>query len=241
MITQLLLRITGYFIALLPEWCVVFLCQFWGRFFYLFFLRRRRIILSNFEHAFPGKTVTRYKILAKKSCARMVELGLLAISLPYFSRERIRKSFRLDASIEEFFRKKSQNDGPRIVLLPHFSQMEAMTVIPLLNEAAKVNEIGVIYRPFKNKALEQWIYKTREKFGLKLLAKGNGFFEAKEILKRRGIVVILFDQNASEWGVLSTCLGRIASTTPLPDLLYKHFRCPVYMLMPQRTGTFRAK
>ncbi|MDR2806918.1 MAG: hypothetical protein LBB11_02065, partial [Puniceicoccales bacterium] len=67
------------------------------------------------------------------------------------------------------------------------------------------------------------------------------FFEAKEILKRNGIVVILFDQNASEWGILETFLGRVAATTYLPDLLYKYFLCPVYMLMPQRLGVFQAK
>jgi ADP-heptose:LPS heptosyltransferase/lauroyl/myristoyl acyltransferase len=171
----------------------------------------------------------------------MIELGLLAIALPYFSKKRIRRSFQLDDSIGEFFREKIQNDGPRIILLPHFSQMEAMTIIPLLDEAAKQNEIGVIYRQFRSRSLEQFIRKTREKFGLKLLARGKGFFEAKEILKRNGIVVILFDQNANDWGILSTFFGRIASSTPLPDLLYGHFRCPIYGLMPQRLGIFQAK
>jgi ADP-heptose:LPS heptosyltransferase len=147
----------------------------------------------------------------------------------------------LDDSIGEFFREKARKNGPRIILLPHFSQMEAMTIIPLLNETARQNEIGVIYRPFKNRALEQFIRKTREKFGIKLLARGSGFLGAMEILKRNGIVVILFDQNANDWGILSTFFGRIASTTPLPDLLYKHFRCPIYGLMPQRLGIFRAK
>ncbi|MDR2812800.1 MAG: hypothetical protein LBB05_03385 [Puniceicoccales bacterium] len=241
MIFRLLIGAVGYVAARLPIACVALLCQFWGQFFLLFFRQRRRIILSNLAHAFPQKTETECKIWARKSCARMVELGLLAIALPYFSKKRIRQSFQLDDSIEAFFRQKKQSDGPRIVLLPHFSQMEAMTVIPLLSEAAKQNEIGVIYRPFKNKALEHWIRRTREKFGLKLLARGMGFFEAKEILKRNGIVVILFDQNANDWGVLSTFCGRVASTTPLPDLLYKYFRCPIYGLIPQRLGIFRAK
>jgi lauroyl/myristoyl acyltransferase len=190
---------------------------------------------------FPKKTEMECKIIAQASCARMVELGLLAIALPYFSEKRIRRSYQLDDSIGEFFREKENNDGSRIILLPHFSQMEAMTVIPLLDERAKQNEIGVIYRPFNNRALEQFIRKTREKFGLKLLIRGTGFFEAKEILKRNGIVVILFDQNANDWGILATFFGRVASITPLPDLLYKHFRCPIFMLMPQRMGIFRAK
>jgi ADP-heptose:LPS heptosyltransferase/lauroyl/myristoyl acyltransferase len=227
--------------AKLPTGCAALLCKTVGQFFFLFFRRRRRIILSNLAHTFPEKTPMECKILAKESCARMIELGLLAIALPYFSEKRIRRSFHLDASIEEFFREKKSNDGPRIILLPHFSQMEAMTIIPLLSEAAKKNEIGVIYRPFRHGALEQFIRETREKFGLKLLARGNGFFEAKEILRRRGIVAILFDQNANDWGILSTFCGQIASTTALPDLLRKYFRCPVYMLMPKRLGTFRSK
>ncbi|MDR2201079.1 MAG: lysophospholipid acyltransferase family protein, partial [Puniceicoccales bacterium] len=241
MITRLLIGSIAHCIAILPEWCVAFLCQILGRFFFLFFRRRRRIILSNLAHTFPEKTETECKIMARISCVRMVELGVLAIVLPYFSEKRIRRSFSLDSSVEEFFREREQNDGPCIVLLPHFSQMEAMTVIPLLNGAAKGYEIGVIYRPFKNKGLEQWIHKTRERFGLKLLSRKNGFSQAKEILRRRGIVVILFDQNAGEAGILSTFLGRVASTTFLPDLLFRHFHCPVYMFMPQRLGFFRGK
>jgi ADP-heptose:LPS heptosyltransferase/lauroyl/myristoyl acyltransferase len=241
MIIRPLLSVMGYLIAHLPLRCIAFLCQILGRFFFLFFPKRRRIILCNLAHAFPDKTQEECEIVAQKSCSRMIELGLLAATLPYFSEKRMRQSFQLDASIGEFFSEKEKNGGPRIVLLPHFSQMEAMTIIPLLSEGAAKNEIGVIYRPFKSKALERWIRKTRERFGLKLLSRGNGFLGAKEILKRNGIVVILFDQNANDWGILSTFFGRIASTTPLPDLLHGHFRCPIYMLMPQRLGIFQAK
>ncbi|MDR1303008.1 MAG: hypothetical protein LBJ81_00105 [Puniceicoccales bacterium] len=241
MIFRFFLDITGYFTAHLPPNWVELLCRFLGRFFFTFFRRRRRIILSNFAHAFPGKTRAECKKLARESCARMVELGLLAVALPYFSEKRIRRSFHLDGSIGEFFREKVKNNGPRIILLPHFSQMEALAAIPLLNDAAKESEIGVIYRPFTNKILERWIRRTRERFGLKLLARGNDFWAAKAMLERNGIVVILFDQNANEGGILATFFGRIAATTYLPDLLYRHFSCPIYMLMPQRTGVFRAK
>ncbi|MDR1434787.1 MAG: hypothetical protein LBI77_00040 [Puniceicoccales bacterium] len=241
MIIRLLLPVMGYLVARLPPRCVAFLCQFWGRFFFLFFRKRRCIMLSNLAHAFPDKTQEECEILAQKSCSRMIELGLLAVALPYFSEKRMRQSFQLDASIGEFFSEKEKNDGPRIVLLPHFSQMEAMTILPLLCEGAKKSEIGVIYRPFRSRALERWIRETRERFGLKLLSRGNGFLGAKEILKRRGIIVILFDQNANDWGILSTFFGCIASTTPLPDLLHEYFRCPIYMLMPQRLGIFQAK
>ncbi|MDR0590471.1 MAG: hypothetical protein LBG09_01275 [Puniceicoccales bacterium] len=241
MIFHFLISITGYFTAHLPLRGVELLCWFWGQIFFTFFRRRRRIILSNFAHAFPEKTRDECKILARESCARTVELGLLAVSLPYFSEQRIRRSFHLDGSIGEFFREKVKNNGPRIILLPHFSQMEALTTIPLLNDAAMGTEIGVIYRPFTNKVLERWIRRTRERFGLKLLARGNNFWAAKAILERGGIVVILFDQNASGGGILATFFGRIAATTYLPDLLFRHFSCPIYMLMPQRTGIFRAK
>jgi lauroyl/myristoyl acyltransferase/ADP-heptose:LPS heptosyltransferase len=241
MIFRFLIGITGYFTAHLPPRWVELLCWFWGQFFFTFFRRRRRIILSNFAHAFPEKTHAECKILAQESCARMVELGLLAVALPYFSEKRIRRSIHLGDSIEEFFREKVKNNGPRIILLPHFSQMEALTAIPLLSDAAKGSEIGVIYRPFANKVLERWIRRTRERFGLKLLARGNDFWAAKAMLERGGIVVILFDQNANEGGILATFFGRGAATTYLPDLLYRHFSCPIYMLMPRRTGIFRAK
>ena len=235
----LIINIVGALIAYLPRCAIALICNFVGYFFFVAFRRRRAVLISNFEKAFPKKTREECKLIALESAQRMVELGLLSVVLPFWSEEKIRRSFKVDDSLAEFINQ--TENKPAIVLLPHFSQMEAMTVLPLIDARLREREIGVIYRPFKNLGLERWVKKTRSRFGLTLIPRGTkGLLRAKDILSRNGVVVMLFDQNARNAGVLTDFMGRVASTTRLPNLLYKHFRCPVYMMYPQRTGVFQA-
>lgn len=238
MLTRWPISATGRLVAFLPRSGVSALCCTVGWIFFTFFRRRRVITISNFIQAFPEKSFKKCKKLALKSSVRTIELGLLAIALPYFSEKKIRKLFRGDASIDRFFSENHRESA--LILVPHFSQMEAMTVLPLLYPELQKRSIGVLYRPFRNKPLEQWVKQTRERFGLKLLSRHHGLFKAYQILKRKGIMVVLFDQNARHSGILSNFMGRIASTTPLPDLFYRKFHCPIYALLPKRTGIFSA-
>lgn len=191
-------------------------------------------------HAFPDRDLKSLKKIAITSCSRTVELGLLAITLPYFSRKKLQKNFKVDASLKNFFAQLQPDKRPRIILLPHFSQMEAMTTLPLVGHIEHPENVGVIFRPLRNRSLNEWITKTREKFGLKLLPRDQGFFSAKQFLENNNTLVILFDQNAGQAGILSTFFGRIASSSPLPDFFQKNFDCEVFMLFPKRTGFFRA-
>ena len=239
MIIRWAINSIGYIVAHLPFCVISLICSVTGQFFFFAFRKRQAVIISNLQKAFPEKSLRECKSLAVESSQRMIELGLLSVALPFFSEKKIRKRFKIDPhSFEDFF-SKTQGE-PTIVLLPHFSQMEAATVLPLFDDRIKSREIGVIYRPFKNPELEQWIKHTRERFGLKLIPRGKGLLQAKDILKRNGIVVLLFDQNARNSGILTDFFGRIASTTNLPNVLYKHFHCPVFMLYPHRTGTFQS-
>ncbi|MDE6576059.1 MAG: hypothetical protein K2L24_01520 [Opitutales bacterium] len=238
MFTSWILNSVGWLVAHLPLPIISLICSVVGRLFFFTFRRRRKITIENFLGAFPGKTRRECKKLALQSSIRMVELGLLAVAMPFLSEEKIRRAFTIDVSIRQCL--EATKNQPTLILLPHFSQMEAMTVLPLLVPELKEREIGVIYRPFKNKSLEAWIRKTRGRFGLQLLARHQGLREARKILKHKGIVVILFDQNACGSGVLCDFLGHLASTTHLPDALYRQFRGPVYMLFPKRTGVFQA-
>jgi hypothetical protein len=79
-----------------------------------------------------------------------------------------------------------------------------------------------------------------EKHELKPVAKGNKIFETQKIMKRRRIVVVFFDQKASEWGYYRHFIG-VVPMTPLTDLSDEHLRFPVSMMIPQYTRIFRAK
>ena len=74
---------------------------------------------------------------------------------------------------------------------------------------------------------------------MRLLSRREGFAEALEILRGRGCVGVLFDQNAGQQGALTLLLGRVCSTTELPGLLVAKFGAELRTFYPRRTAFWR--
>jgi ADP-heptose:LPS heptosyltransferase len=134
----------------------------------------------------------------------------------------------------------SKSEKGAIVLVPHFTSMEAMTFINAIADGQELPDIGVIYRPFDNAILEKFIKKTRERFGIRLISRSDGFFEALGILRGGGVIALFFDQNAGDSGYRTLFFNRMVSSTDLPSLLFAKFKVPVYFLYPRRVGTWKA-
>ena len=198
--------------------------------------RLRRIILSNLHHAFPDKPQTWRKKIARESCRRTIELGLFVLASPFINRKRLQDSFTL----EPFYRESIEKGDSYVILVPHFSGMEAITLTSLLFNGP-IPDTGVIYRPFNNKALERYVKETRERGGVYLLSRKEGFTRAMEMLRRKANVAILFDQNAGNQGTLTLFLDRLASTTELPGLLVQRFKCEYGVLYTERTGFWKGR
>ena len=47
-------------------------------------------------------------------------------------------------------------------------------------------EFGIIFRPLDNAAANDWVTRSRERFGMRMLSRKEGFAEALKILRRRG-------------------------------------------------------
>lgn len=230
------LHILGFLAAYLPTCFVAALCKGIGQLAFWVLPRLKNITLANLDHAFPERSLRWKRHIAKVAFMRTVELGLMGIASPYFSKHRIRRSFFVDPSYVKNFK---ANRGS-ILLIPHFSGIEA---IPLASSLVAENlpEIGVIYRPFNNAALEAYIQRTRQRGSLQLLSRKGGFHKAIAILKRKGSVGILFDQNAGKQGTLVPFFGRLASTTPLPGLLAERFDCQVCFIYTERLGFWKSR
>ena len=80
-------------------------------------------------------------------------------------------------------------------------------MIPALMGWKEVNA-AAIFRPLRNSKINGWIKKTRERFGVTLLSRKEGFNKAREVLESKGVLSILFDQNARGGGIaLNGILG----------------------------------
>ena len=236
----LFLNAIGRFLAWAPEWVSRGLCCALGNIAYYCLPSRRRLVLSNLSHAFPGENMRTLKRIGRTSCKRTMEMGVFSLASPFFSKARVRKHFSVVADLKALELDEKSSSRPRVVLVPHFCEMEAITMLPTIWDIA-IPETGVIYRPFKNKDLEAYVKSTRERFGLKLLSRKEGFLQAGEILRNHGCVAVLFDQNAGHHGVLSTFMDRIASTSELAGLLVQKYKADLLVAHAKRTGFWRAE
>jgi ADP-heptose:LPS heptosyltransferase/lauroyl/myristoyl acyltransferase len=202
--------------------------------------KRRRLILSNLHHAFPERAEKWRRQIGRESCRRMIETVLLSLATPYLREERIRKLARLSPELETYVRDLVRRPRPVVFGTVHLALWESQTWFTLLSPV-RLPPFGIIFRPLDNAAANAFVKSTRERFGMRLLSRKEGFAEALKILRAAGCVGILFDQNAGMQGALTLLLDRVCSTTELPGLLASKFRAEVRTFYPRRTGFWRVE
>lgn len=219
-----------------------------GGLMYYGFGRRRTLILSNLHHAFPEKSAAWRRTVGRESCRRLIETALLSLALPFLPERRVRAMLRYSPSYDPALdahraaHESPGNGAPAPVVFPtaHLCYWETQTAIPLVGSVPFI-EFAVIYRPLDNPTADAWVKRTRERFGMRLLSRKEGFHEAMDVLRRQGCVALLFDQNAGLQGGLSTLFGRVCSTSELAGLMAERFHARVFATFPRRLGFWRVE
>lgn len=233
-----LLKLIGWLVAHSPEPALGALAALLGDCVYFCFPRRRRLVLSNLHHAFPEKSAAWHRQTGRESCRRMIETGLLSMATPFLNEARLRRILSPAPALLAAFDHHRTSPAATLFCAPHLAYWEAQTSMPLVIPPP-FPEFGVIYRPLDNPAADAFAKASREKFGMRLLSRKQGFAEALRILRNRGFVGVLFDQNAGMQGALTTLLGRVCSTTELPGLMAEKFAARVYGVFARRHGFWR--
>jgi ADP-heptose:LPS heptosyltransferase/lauroyl/myristoyl acyltransferase len=196
--------------------------------------------LANLHHAFPDQSPAARRALAVASARHSVEMGLFVLLSPHYSRAQLAVRFAIDDDLQRLTAEYRESSDPLVLLIPHFSLMEATAFFPALTASA-LPPVGAIYRPFDLPGLESWVRQTRERWGARLLSRKEGYFQAIDLLRQRGIVVVLFDQNAGDRGALTLFMDRICSTSELGGLLVEKCHARVGFLYTERTGFLRSR
>ncbi len=199
----------------------------------LLYLIRRRTYLSNLHHAFPERTTSEHRRLARESSRRLVETGLLTLATPFLSEADIRHIVYATPEATELLETQRVSPHPTLLLTPHAAYWEAISTLPLFG-IQPAPDIAAIFRPVENESLNEWIKQCRERFGIRLLSRKDGFQEAIKLLRNKGSVFLLYDQNAGMQGALTTLFGRVCSTSELAGLLAQKFSAKVYMVYAER-------
>jgi heptosyltransferase-2 len=240
-VLKIILKTLGWVLAHTPEPLLRVLAAGLGGAIFLGLPRRRRIILANLDHAFPDRGLAWARRVGRQSCRQMVETTLLSFASPFLGERRLKQIARLSPSVDGWLRDYTTDPRPTVLGTVHCAHWEAQSWLALLCAPIPLPEFGIIFRPLDNAAADAFIKSTRERHGMRLLSRRDGFAEALKILRRRGCIGLLFDQNAGLQGALTTFFGRVCSTTELPGLLAEKFSADVRTFYPRRTGFWRVE
>ena len=228
-----------YCLNRIPERFARILCTIGGYCLYYGLPSRRRIVLHNLYIVFPQKTEKWRRKVGLIHCCRWVETAWAFLVTTCWSEDKIKQRIKPSAAFKNWIQDVQKNKRSAVVLVPHLNLMEAMTWAPCFFQ--KFPNTGVVYRPFRTKWFEDWIRKTRERFGLQLISRKRGVAPLEKILKNGGIVSLLFDQSAGETGCLTTFFERLASTTDLPGRLIEKYGSDAVVVYLKRTGFIRGE
>jgi ADP-heptose:LPS heptosyltransferase/lauroyl/myristoyl acyltransferase len=176
--------------------------------------------------------------MARESSRRLVETVMLSLAAPFLSERRIRSIARLGPSVETLARDLAESPRPVVLATLHLALWESQTWLKFLSPVP-LPEFGIIFRPLDNASADALVKRTRERFGMRLLSRKQGFAQALAILRDRGCVGVLFDQNAGQQGALTLVLGRVCSSTELPGVLAAKFGADLRTYYPRRTAFWR--
>jgi heptosyltransferase II len=232
------IKVFGWAVAHTPEFILRPIAVVLGEFIFFCLRKRRRLVLSNLHHAFPEKSAAWHGRIGRESCRRMIETGLLSLATPYLSPVRLRQIIAPLPELLACHAEHRVSPRPTLICSPHLAYWEAQTAMPLIVPGS-FPEFGIIYRPLDNPAADAFVKRSREQFGMKLLSRKEGFAEALKILRRKGFVGVLFDQNAGLQGALTLLLDRVCSSTELPGLMAEKFDALVYGIFPRRRAFWR--
>lgn len=232
------LKSLGWLVAHTPEPLLAVIARLLGDFIFYCLPRRRRLVLSNLHHAFPQKPASWHAKIGRESCCRLIETALLSLATPYLTEARWRRIVVATPALVAAHTRHHTDPAATLICSPHLAYWEAQTAQFLLVPSPHP-EFGIIFRPLDNPSADAFVKASRERFGMRLLSRKEGFAEALKILRRKGWVGVLFDQNAGLQGALTTLFGRVCSTTELPGVMAQKFAARVYGIFPRRRAFWR--
>lgn len=235
-----LFQTLGWLIAHTPELLLRPLAAALGDTLYFGLPKRRRLAVSNLNHAFPNRSEPWHRATARESFRRLIETGLLSLATPFLDETRLRSIVCASPALLDAYARHRVAPAATLICSPHIAYWEVQTAQPIIIPGP-FPEFGTIFRPLDNPAANAFVVKSRERFGMKLLSRKQGFAEGLKILRRQGMIGVLFDQNAGLQGALTTLFGRVCSSTELPGLMAEKFSARVYGIFPRRLGFWRVE
>ena len=171
------------------------IAKFIGLFFYYFIPIRKKVVRCNLKKAFPELNEKEIDGIAKKNYIHFVTFFLEFLGLSGMRQEEIVNSVKtFDVS---FLKEKRKEGKAFFILTAHFGNWELGGILAgiLLNDP-----LHVLAKEQRNPYVSNWMNKTREKFGNKVINLGVSVRGIYKAVKDNCMIAVVGDQRGSREG-----------------------------------------
>jgi len=232
-IIYLFLKVSSFFVNLLPEGIAFWLGRQLGKVWYYLDFEHRKVAIQNLRTAFDReKSAYEIQVIARRT---FQNLGMMAVEffrIPRMDMETFKKRVKMEGVAEALVLLEKKKGA--LLLISHFGNWELMGLM------SKVigNPIVVIAKPMKkNQWVDQFITKIRNAAGLEVISTVNASRKVIKALSQNRVVGILIDQRAKRSeGIWADFFGKKAPTTPGLAVLAMKTGAPVVPVFMVRNG-----
>ncbi|TXC82004.1 lysophospholipid acyltransferase family protein [Luteibaculum oceani] len=133
---------------------------------------RKKVVFKNLRKSFPEKNEKEIKSIAKQFYKHFCDVLLESIKLITVSTRQLEK--RISFKNIDVLEKYASQGRHLIIVLGHYGNWEFLLGLPLANKILKHKiRFSGLYKTQSNKAVDDLLYKSRSKHGLKLIASEN--------------------------------------------------------------------
>lgn len=224
-IEYLLTRLIGFFAKIIPQRLAYAIGDKIGDLFFYVIRTRKNVALNNLTQCFGSeKSEKEIKKILLRHYRHLGRVLMEFARLPLLKRHTILEQIPIKNI--EYLREFLSQDRGMFVMSGHFGNWEYM--------AAAIANVGpqlyCIFKEQKNLAVDNVIKQFRINVGLiPFKVRGEAAKGILKVLREKGVVLIVNDQDAGRKGEMIDFLGTPASTSRGPALIAIKHRVPVIM------------
>lgn len=200
--------------------------------YYLVWPYRRRG-LTHLAWAFPDRSQSELRSILRASARNLGRMAAEICHFPALTQESVGRYVRIGNP--ELWQQVVAGRGQRglLVLTAHFGNWELLAYAHGLLGVP----VTLIHRPMRNRLVDEWILRWRQRAGTRSIAKKAAAKEALKVLRQGGILAVPADQNQRHsFGVFVDFFGRAACTTTGPVRLAERSGALVVPVFLRRVG-----
>lgn len=199
--------------------------------------KHSKLVLTSLAHAFPEKTRSEVRAIARETFRRIAENGFAAVKTASMSHDEIDAVVQI-SGLEKIPRYVGPG-GPAncIGAIGHFGNFELYTI---LGSHADGWKGAATYRGMNQPGFNKIVQQMRTRSGCLFFERRTEAGALKEALSKGGLLLgLLSDQRPGKGGVVVPFLGRDCGTTTAPAVFALRYDAPLFPMICYRAGLGR--